>query len=273
MAKLESFERLSLNQMTTARWNLREAVEGCARHGVPWIGVWRDKIGDIGLKESRRIICDAGLGVSCMIRGGLFTAASAAERQKRLDENRRAVEEAAELQAEALIMVGGGLPDKDIDSARKWVAEGIEQLVPYAQSCGVKLGIEPLHPMFAADRNVVVTLKQANELASPHPTDVVGVVVDVYHTWWDPDLYNQISLAGKRIFGFHVSDWIVPLPDMLLGRGMMGDGFIEIRRIREAVEQAGYQGPIEVEIFNQSLWDQPGDEVIQLMKERYLEHV
>lgn len=273
MEQLQNFDRLSLNQITTERWNLREAVEGCVRAGIPWISLWRHKIAETGLAESRRLVRDAGLRVSSICRGGMFPAATAAERQARLDDNRRAVDEAAELGADVLVLVCGPAPDRDIDSARKMVAEGIEKLVPYAQSCGVKLGIEPLHPMYAAERSVIVTLAQANAMAEQYRPDQVGVVVDVFHVWWDPDLYNQISRASGRILGFHVSDWIVPTPDLLMGRGMMGDGVIEIRRIRKAVEAAGYHGPIEVEIFNKAIWDQPGDEVLSLMKERYLEHV
>jgi sugar phosphate isomerase/epimerase len=153
------------------------------------------------------------------------------------------------------------------------VAEGIAELVPYARERGVRLGIEPLHPMFAADRSVIVTLGQANTLAERFPAEQVGVVVDVYHVWWDPDLYGQIERAAERILGFHVNDWIVPTPDLLLGRGMMGDGVIEIRRVRTAVDVAGYAGPIEVEIFNQAIWDTPGDAVLAQMAERYLAHV
>jgi sugar phosphate isomerase/epimerase len=145
--------------------------------------------------------------------------------------------------------------------------------VPYAQSHGVKIGIEPLHPMYAAERSVIVTLAQANAFAEPYRPSEVGIIVDVFHIWWDPELYKQIALASGRILGFHVSDWIVPTPDILLGRGMMGDGVIELSRIRKAVDEAGYRGPIEVEIFNQSIWDRNGDDVLSLMKERYQEHV
>lgn len=273
MENFQSFDRLSLNQATTQRWNLREAVDGCARAEIPWIGLWRDKIAEIGLKESSKLVRDVGLKVSGIIKGGMFPSASVGEWQRIIDENRRAIEETAELGANALVMVGGGLPNKDLDYARKQFKEGIAELVPFAQTHGVKLGIEPLHPMFAADRSVVVTLAQANEIAkSYHPNDV-GVVIDVYHVWWDPDLYNQISYTGEHIMGFHVSDWLIPTPDMLKGRGMMGDGIIEIRRIRKAVDAAGYTGPIEVEIFNQQLWDQPGDEVLEVVKKRFLEHV
>ncbi|TDF93184.1 sugar phosphate isomerase/epimerase family protein [Paenibacillus piri] len=272
MGKLQNFDRLSLNQITTDRWSLREAVEGSVRAGIPWIAPWRNKVAEAGLAESRRYIRDAGLKVSSLCRGGYFPAATAVEREARLDDNRRAVEEAAELGAEVLVLVCGPSADKDIATARQYVEEGIEKLIPFARQHGVKLGIEPLHPMYAAERSVIVTLGQANTLAEKFNKEDVGVVVDVFHVWWDPELYTEIARAGDRIRGFHVSDWLVPVPDLLLGRGMMGDGVIELSRIRHAVEAAGYNGPIEVEIFNQTIWDMPGDEVLALMKERYLEH-
>jgi sugar phosphate isomerase/epimerase len=273
MENLQSFERLSLNQATTKKWTLREAVEGCVRAEIPWIGLWRDKIAEIGLKESSTLIRDAGIQVSGIIKGGLFPSNSAHEWQKIIDENKRAIEESAKLGAKALVMVGGGLPTRDVDYARMQFEEGIAEILPFAKSYGVKLGIEPLHPMFAADRSIIVSLAQANKIAKAYQPDEVGVIIDIYHVWWDPDLYNQIAVCGEHILGFHVSDWIVPMPDMLNGRGMMGDGVIEIRRIRRAVDVAGYNGPIEVEIFNQKIWDQPGDEVLKVIKERYLEHV
>lgn len=273
MDQLETIERLSHNQITTNQWNLREAVDGCARAEIPWIGIWRHKIQEIGLVESKKVVRDAGLRVSSLCRGGMFPELTVYERQKRIDDNKRAVEEAAELGTDVLVLVCGASPDKDIVNARKMVESGIEQLVPFAEEYGVKLGIEPLHPMFAAERSVIVTLAQANEIAQQYRPDQVGVVVDVYHVWWDPDLYNQISRAKGRILGYHVSDWIVPTPDLLMGRGMMGDGVIELRRIRQAVGASGYKGPIEVEIFNEKIWKQPGDAVLSQMKTRYLEHV
>ncbi len=266
-------EKLSLNQITTNNWSLKEAVNGCVKAEVPWISVWRHKIHEIGLTESKRIIQDSGLKVSSLCRGGMFPASTPEQRQKNLDDNRRAVEEAAEIGTDVLVLVCGPGPDKDIDTSRKWVEEGIEQLAPFAESHGIKLGIEPLHPMFAADRSVVVTLDQANTMAKKYNPNQVGVIVDVYHVWWDPDLYNQIERASDHILGFHVSDWIVPVPDMFKGRGMMGDGVIEIPRIRKAVEKAGYDGPVEVEIINQAIWDQPGDITLSTMKDRYLKYV
>lgn len=265
--------RLSLNQITLGKWDLKQAVEGCARHGIPWIAPWRHRVEELGLKESSRLIRDAGLKVSSLCRGGMFAAATASERQARLEDNRRAVEEAAELGTDVLVLVCGPAPDKDIGQAREWVAEGMETLVPFAQSCGVKLAVEPLHPMYAAERSVIVTMVQALELAERFDAARVGIVVDVFHVWWDPELYRQIDRARGRILGFHVSDWLVPVPDLLMGRGMMGDGVIELRRIRAAVEEAGYAGPIEVEIFNRDIWDRDGDEVLELMKVRYAAYV
>src|SRR5699024_8066398 len=153
------------------------------------------------------------------------------------------------------------------------VEEGIEQLIPDAESYGIKLGTAPLHPMYAADRSVVVTLGQANSMAEKFTAEQVGVVVDVFHVWWDPELYEQIDRAKGRILGFHVSDWNVPITDTFKSRKLMGDGVIEIERMRKAVEEAGYHGPIEVEIMNQDLWDMPGDDVLDIVKDRFAKHV
>lgn len=265
--------RISLNQITTEQWNLREAVSGCEREQIPWISLWRHKIDEIGLAESKRLINDANLKISSLCRGGMFPAATKEQRMKNLNDNKRAVETAAELGTDVLVLVCGPAPDKNIDLSRQWVEEGIEQLVPFAESHGVKLGIEPLHPMYAADRSVVVTLGQANKMAEKFTAEQVGVVVDVFHVWWDPELYEQIARAKGRILGFHVSDWNVPITDTFKARKMMGDGVIELRRMRKAVEEAGYHGPIEVEIMNQDLWDMAGDDVLTLMKDRFVKHV
>ncbi len=273
MEPLHDLNRLSLNQYTTQHWSLQEAVDGCARVGIPWIGVWRDKVAEAGLAASARLIRDAGLGVSSLCRGGFFPAATAAEREVRIDENCRAIDEAAELGTELLVLVCGPALDRDIEAARGMVEDGIARLLPYAAERGVRLGIEPLHPMFAGDRSVVVTLAQATTLAERFDSPYVGVVADAYHIWWDPELYPQIARAGQRIAAFHVSDWLVPTPDLLMGRGMMGDGVIELRRIRTAVDAVGYSGPIEVEIFNHAIWNTPGDDVLRLTCQRYLETV
>jgi sugar phosphate isomerase/epimerase len=273
MQPFSDIARLSLNQMTTERWSVREAADGCARAGIGAIGLWRHNVAETGLTQSARVVRDAGLRVSSLCRGGMFPAATAAERQARINDNRQAIDEAAELGTDVLVLVCGAAPDRNIEAAREMVRDGIAELVPYAREHGVKLGIEPLHPMFAAERSVIVTLAQALDIAQQFGPNDVGVVIDVYHVWWDPEVYAQIERAAGRILGFHVNDWLVPTPDLLLGRGMMGDGVIELRRLRSAVDAAGYTGPIEVEIFNQALWDAPGDEVLALMRDRYLAHV
>jgi sugar phosphate isomerase/epimerase len=261
--------RLSLNQRTTNNWGVQEAVEGCVRAGVPWIGLWRDKVAETGLEESARIVREAGLRVSSLCRGGMFPAETAAERRVRLDDNRRAVEEAATLGTAVLVLVCGPSPNRDLETARSMVEEGIDLLAPYAAELNVKLGIEPFHPALMIERSVVVTLAQALDLAERFDPDQVGVVVDVYHVFWDPELFSQIARASGRILGFHVNDWVVPTRDPLLERGMMGDGVIELRRIRAAVDEAEYAGPIEVEIFNPEIWSRAGDKILATMKERY----
>ena len=272
-APLPDLSALSLNQITINRWSLPEALEGCRRHGIGWIGVWRDKVAECGLDQAAALVRDSGLRVSSLCRGGFFPAATPEQRRARRDDNRRAVDEAVALGTDLLVLVCGPPADGDLEAARRQVVEGIEELAPYAASAGVRLGIEPLHPMFAADRSVVVTLAQANQIALRFPADQVGVVIDAYHVWWDPEVYTEIERAAGRILGFHVSDWIVPPPDHLLGRGLMGDGVIAFRRLRAAVEAAGYRGPIEVEILNQTLWDLPPDEALAAVRARFLAYV
>jgi sugar phosphate isomerase/epimerase len=261
--------RLSLNQATTQNWSVKEAVEGCVRHGIPSIALWRHKIAETGLQESARLVRDAGLHVSSVCRGGMFPAATATELHAKIEDNFRAVDEAAELKADSLVLVVGGCLGVSLPDARTMVADGLAALVPYARERGVRLGLEPLHPMYAGDRSVLNTIDQALQMASPYAANEVGVILDTFHIWWDPTVYEQIERSRERIFGFHVCDWLVPLPDVLLGRGVMGDGVIDNRSLRQAVDEAGYSGPIEVEIFNQQLWDSPGDEVLARVVDRF----
>ena len=258
--------RLSLNQITVDQLTLAEAVAACAQAGIGWIGAWRAKVAATGVEESARIIRNAGLRVSSLCRGGFFAVGDAAERDA---DNRRAVEEAAALGAGVLVLVCGPAPNGDLRAARRVVAQGIERLAPYAEECRVKLGVEPLHPMMAAERSVVVTLGQALQLAAPFDASTVGIVVDAYHVWWDPDLETQLARCEGRIAGFHVSDWLVPTTNVLAGRGLMGDGVIELRRIRELVEAAGYDGPIEVEVINSALRERPPAELLDDVRERF----
>ena len=240
---MAELSRLSFNQMTAGKAALGEVVDACVKHGIEWIGPWRYSVGE-NPASAARLIRGAGLKVSSLCRGGMFPAATAEERRLRIEDNLRAIDEAAAIQTDLLVLVNGPAPGRDIDGARQMVVDGIGAIVDHAANCGVRLGIEPLHPMFAADRSVVVTMGEANEIAARFDPEHVGLVVDVYHVWWDPQVYTEIAKAGERIFAFHVSDWIVPTPDMLMGRGMMGDGVIELRRLREAAERAGYKGPI-----------------------------
>jgi sugar phosphate isomerase/epimerase len=271
-------ERLSLNQKTTNSWSLPEAVDGCVRAGLQAIGVWREPVADIGLDRAKALIEAAGLRVSSLCRGGFLTAVDDDAFEAAVADNVRAIEEAASLVADCLVMVVGGLPDgsRDLPAARARVSQGIERLVPVAAKHGVRLALEPMHPIFTADRGVLATLGEALDIAEPYPAENVGVVVDSFHVWWDPQLEQQVARAGRanRIASFQVCDWITPLPaDSLLSRGMMGDGHIDFRHHYELVTAAGYTGDIEVEIFNAEVWATDPDAVLETMKRRYLDVV
>lgn len=264
-------ERLSLNTATVrTQWGLAECIDGCVRHGIAGISPWRDKLHEMGVTEGARAIREAGLQVSGLCRGGLFTADGAVDARV-LDDNRRAVDEAAELGAECLIIVVGGLPDgsKDVVLARELVLEGLAKTLDYAREVGVTLGLEPLHPMYAADRACVNTMRHALDICDTLG-EGIGCAVDVYHVWWDPEIEAQIARAGKeRIVAFHICDWLVPTRDMLLDRGMMGDGIIDIPRLRGYAEQNGYDGLCEIEVFSaKDWWLRDPDEVLSVAVER-----
>ncbi|WP_329522043.1 sugar phosphate isomerase/epimerase family protein [Spirillospora sp. NBC_01491] len=264
--------RFGLNQWTTRYWPVPEMVAGCVASGVGNVGLWREPVAEYGLERTAKLVRDSGATVTSLCRGGFFQEPGA------LDDNRRAIDEAAALGAPELVLVSGGLPAgaRDVDGARARVAESLAVLAPYAGERGVRLAIEPLHPMYCSDRCVVSTLEQALDLAAPHPSAQVGVVVDTYHLWWDPAAYAGVARAGAegRLALFQVADWVTPLPEgVLTGRGMLGDGCVELRRFREAVDAVGYTGPIEVEIFNEAVWAMPGPDALALCLERYREHV
>ena len=275
---------LSLNGATVReRWRLPAIVEGCARHGFGGISPWRDQLQVTGVRAAARQIRDAGLMVSGLCRGGLLTAPSEEARRATIEDNFRAIEEAVALDARCLVMVVGGLPagSKDLPAAWRQVEDGLGTVLEHARTAGVPIALEPLHPMYAADRSCVTTLAHALDLCArldPHPGEggagsrPIGVAIDVYHVWFDPELEAQVARAGAdgRILAFHVGDWRVPTRDMLLDRAMMGDGAIDLRRIRSFVEGAGYDGLIEVEIFSkQDWWKRDPDEVLQVIRERF----
>lgn len=274
--------RLSVNTATVRKQgDLPEIIEACARHGIAAISPWRDQVAAVGLVRAGRAIKDAGLELSGYCRGGLFPATGEQVMAAR-DDNRRTVDEAVSLGAPCVIVVAGGLPQfarpgstasKDIVAARSMIEDGIAELLAYARQANMPLALEPLHPMYAADRAAVNTLAQALDIADRLDAGgtALGVAVDIYHTWWDPDLYAGIARAGraKRLIAYHVSDWLVPTKDMLNDRGMMGDGVVDLRRVRQAVEDAGYTGLIEAEIFSDYWWSQPMDHVLETCVERY----
>jgi sugar phosphate isomerase/epimerase len=266
--------RLSINLATLReQWNLREAVEACARHGIGAVDPWRDQVAMVGLDESVRAIKDNGMKVSGYCRGGMFSAADRSGRRAAIDDNKRAIDEASALGAECLVLVVGGLPkgSRDINAARDMVADGIASILPYARANDIPLAIEPLHPMYAADRACVNTLAQALDMCEVLG-EGIGVAIDAYHVWWDPDLTAQIARAGSSnpILAYHVCDWLIPTRDLLLDRGMMGDGVIDLRHLRSLVDEAGYRGYIEVEIFSAAdWWKRPGDEVLRTCIERF----
>jgi sugar phosphate isomerase/epimerase len=267
-----SLERFSLNLATTKYWPLEEAVAGCAAAGVPAVGLWREEVADYGLGRAAKLVRDAGLRVTSLCRGGFFSDAGW------YDENRRAIDEAATLGAPVLVLVSGGLPTggRDVDAARRHVEYAVEALVPHALDAGVTLAIEPLHPMYCSDRCVVVTLGQALAIADRFPPEAVGVVVDTYHLWWDDRVWALIERAGRdeRIACFQVADWMTPLPEgVLLGRGLPGEGCVDLRRFRRAVDAAGYEGSTEVEVFHAAVWARPGADVLAAAISGYLQHV
>ncbi len=274
---------MSINTATVRKQgDLVAITEACARAEIRAISPWRDQVATVGLNRAVAAVKDAGLELSGYCRGGMFPA-DAARLQEANDDNRRAVDEAVALGAPCLVLVVGGLPQfsrpgsqasKDIDAARAMVEDGIATLLEYSQQAGLPLAIEPLHPMYAADRACVNTMSQALDICDrvdPERTGMLGLAVDVYHVWWDPELKAQIRRTGKdRLLAYHVCDWLVPTTDLLLDRGMMGDGVIDLRGIREAVEAVGYAGYSEVEIFSENnWWQKPMDEVLATCIERH----
>lgn len=269
--------RFSINQMTVKQLSIPELADACLELGVPGVGLWREPVRSHGVEATAKLVREAGLTVTTLCRGGFLTATDPAERAAALADNRRAVEEAATLGTEVLVLVSGGLPagSRDLGAARERIADALAELGPYAEQHGVRLAIEPLHPMFAADRCVVSTLTQALDLAERFPAHQVGVTVDTYHIWWDDQAPAQITRAGAggRIHTFQLADWTTPLPaGVLNGRGQIGDGAIDMREWRGYVEAAGYTGPIEVELFNDALWARNGREVLAETAERFLTH-
>jgi sugar phosphate isomerase/epimerase len=267
-------ERFSLNQATVKHADLETAVRVTVDAGIPAIGLWREPVAEYGLAESAKLVRDAGLRVSSLCRGGFFTVPEGPDRRAAIDENRRAIDETATLGAPTLVIVAGGLPagSRDLVGARARVADALAELAPDAEAAGISLAIEALHPMYASDRAVVSTLRQALDLAAPFRPEVVGVVVDTFHLWWDPELADQVARAGRerRIASYQVCDWVTPIAsDPLLSRGIPGTGDIDFATFTALVRDAGYVGDIECEVFRQEVWEADPAEVARSAADAY----
>jgi sugar phosphate isomerase/epimerase len=264
-------ERLCLHTITTRPWGIEEAAGKYAAAGIRWISVWREALEGRDPAAVGQMLQAAGLGVVSLVRGGFFASVDPEKRREAIEENRRALGEAAALNAPLLVLVCGADPAQSLEESRRQIRDGIEALLPLAADLGVKLGIEALHPMYADTRSAINTLEQANDMVEVIGSELVGVVVDVYHLWWDPGLEDQIRRCGKlrKLFAFHICDWKVPTGDMLNDREIMGRGCIPLARIRHWVREAGFEGPMEVEIFSNHYWSQDQDDYLDQIIEAY----
>jgi sugar phosphate isomerase/epimerase len=264
VAAFDDLARLCIHTITTKPWSLDEAADAYAEAGVPGITVWREAINGSSPQQAGERLRASGLDVVSYVRGGFFAATTALDRQAAVDENRRIIDEAAALGAPLIVLVVGADPQQSLGASRAQIEAGLEAVLPHAESCGVKLGIEPLHPAYADSRSAVNTLAQANDMAESFASDHLGVVVDVYHLWWDPALEREIARCGRagNLFAYHVCDWKTPTEHPLLDRGLMGEGCIPLRQIRGWVEEAGFDGFVEVEVFSKRYWSQDQHEYL-----------
>ncbi len=268
---LHDLGRCAVHTITTKPWSLREAAKNYHLAGIGGITVWLDALEGTTPSEARRLLDDNALTVAALCRGGFFPHREGTARRKSIDENRDAIDTAAVLGAPQVVLVCGADKDQSLEESRKQIREGIEAILPHAEANHIQLGIEPLHPMYASDRSAINTLRQANEMAEHFDSDWVGVTVDVYHLWWDPDLRTEIQRCGRNgnLLSFHVCDWRTPTEDLLLDRGVMGEGCINIREIRGWAEEAGFDGFIEVEIFSTRYWEMDQKSYLQRIVEAY----
>lgn len=275
MSKLTDTSRLCVHTITTKPWSIEEAAAAYEHAGVAGITVWRDAMAGQKPAAVARLLKNHGLTPVSLCRGGFFPHTSATGRTEALDDNRRTIDEAAALGAPLVVLVCGAAPGQPLALSRDQIQAGIEAVLPHAESCGVKLAIEPLHPMYADDRSAINTLSQANDMAETIDSRYVGVAIDVYHLWWDPDLEQEIARCGdhNNILAFHVCDWKTPTTDLLLDRGLMGEGCIDIPQIRSWVETAGFDGFNEVEIFSKTYWEQDQGMFLDKIAKAYLSSV
>lgn len=271
---LNDFSQLCIHTITTKPWSIEEAAKNFSNEGVGGITVWRDALTGRDIKQTGAMLRNLNLKIVSLCRGGFFPHTNKIKRQGAIDDNRKAIDEAASLGAPLIVLVCGADPGQPLEESRKQISDGIEAVIPYAKEANVKLAIEPLHPMYADDRSAINTLAQANDMAEELNSPWVGVAIDVYHLWWDPDLQKQIKRCGnnENIFAFHICDWKTPTTDLLLDRGLMGQGCINIKQIRGWVEDAGFNGFHEVEIFSKKYWAEDQYAFLNNIKHAYLNH-
>ena len=256
---------LCIHTITTKPWKIEEAAKNFSASGVKGITVWRDALEGRNIKQTGQMLRSEGLDIVSLCRGGFFPSIEKIKRDLAIDDNRKAIDEAAELGTNMVVLVCGAEPRQSLADSRSQIQDGIQTLLPYAAGAGVRLAIEPLHPMYADTRSAVNTLAQANDMAEALNSPWAGVAVDVYHLWWDPSLEQEIKRCGrnKNLMAFHVCDWSVPTSDMLFDRGLMGEGCIPIPQIRGWVEEAGFDGYCEVEIFSNKFWKEDQSEFLE----------
>ncbi|MHC4871298.1 MAG: sugar phosphate isomerase/epimerase family protein [Planctomycetota bacterium] len=273
-SEIKNFSKLAVHTMTNKPWSLEECIDNYLKAGINGITVWRNVIEQAGVKNAGKMLKESGMNVVAHVRGGFFSAFEETDREKAIADNKTCIDEAAEIGADMVVLVCGAVPGMPLAEARKQITDGIAAVLPHAESNNIKLAIEPLHPMYAADRSAVNTMAQAREMCEEFKHPLVGIAADVYHIWWDPDLENEIKLAGEQntLFAFHICDWKVDTKDLLTDRGLMGDGCINIKEIRGWVEDAGFDGYNEVEVFSTEYWSGNQRDYLDKIKKTYLEN-
>jgi sugar phosphate isomerase/epimerase len=271
---LHDLSRCAIHTMTNKPWSLRQCIDGYTRAGIKGISVWRNVLEPMGSHEAGKMLRDAGMDVVALVRSGFFPADELSKRQSALDDNRKAIDQAADVGAKMVVLVCGAVPGMSLFEARKQIQDGIAAVLPHARARNVQLAIEPLHPMYAADRSAINRMAEARQICEALRDPLLGIACDVYHVWWDPDLENEIKLAGqqKTLFAFHICDWRVNTRDLLNDRGLMGEGCINLRQIRGWVESAGFRGYNEVEIFSTERWAVDQTQYVEQIKRAYMEH-
>lgn len=272
--QLTDLSKLCMHTITTKPWEIEKSAEEFGKAGVGGISVWRDTLEGRDIAKTGDMLRSNGLEIVSLVRGGFFPSIDSLNRKESIEDNRLAIDEAEALGCPMVVLVCGAEPRISLEKSRDQIRAGIDAILPYAENARVKLAIEPLHPMYADTRSGINTMEQANDMAEHFQSDYVGVAIDVYHLWWDPHLEHEIYRCGENdnIFGFHICDWLSPTVDMLIDRGLMGDGCIDIKHIREWVEISGFDGFNEVEIFSDKHWEEDQHEFLDKIKYAYLNH-